>query len=177
MDDLYHYQKGDKKSLFGEFAKASPAFKKLLDGVLGVIKDLVLALDRFFKSDYSGFADILSKWGAFGTVLTVAAGALKQIFDLIGDILGLDLSKLGKDLFTNDFWNKVHLSDKDIIGNVGNFFSGLFGGKTPPAQNNIQVVNHISKDGIKTDVRVNGQDFTRQALGVFSDQRLAGRSW
>ena len=172
MDDLYHYQKGDKNSLFGAFAKASPEFKKILDNILGVINDLAKAMGGFLKGDESGFINLMNKWGAFGLIVTTIAGAFQQIFNVVSDLLKLDLSKLGKDLLHNDFWDKVHLDDKDIIG----YFSGLF--KQAP-KTDLRVDVKVDRAGtVKTEIYQNGQKFmTQMDAAAYSDQSRAGRGY
>lgn len=129
IDDFQHYQKGDKRSIFGDLAKLSPVLKSMFGGISDIFEAIAKTLAFIFQDDTKGMDKLVARWGVWGEILKIIGGALKFIVDTVGALLTLDFDKIGK-MFGGDFFKKLKLDDKSIV----DFFSKTLGlGGTPLA--------------------------------------------
>lgn len=150
MDDLYHYQKGDKESLFGNLAKANPEFKKLLDGVLGVIGGLQAALKGLFTSDWTDFNKMVEKWGSWKIIIQFIVGAVEKLKQLLGDLLTLNFDKLGKDLISGDTFAKAGVSGGGIANFANDALKTLSFGLLGSGSTDVSKVYNITVNGAQS---------------------------
>jgi phage-related protein len=133
------------KKIFGFFAAigyaiASVFFALLptIGAVIGFIINLVLGFVDIILTAVGGIIDIISsifnafKTGDWGKVWTTIQSVFSDIVGKIGGLL-LPIWDAIVNFFKNTDWGKVWQGIKDGISNafkgIGNFISGLFGGK------------------------------------------------
>ncbi len=151
LDDLHaalHIDGDNRKSFFGNLFDKNPALKAMFEGLFDVVTKLATALGALMNKDYDKFSKIMDGWGPWGTALTVAAGALMQIKDTVMALLTLDLDKLGKVLLKNEFWNKVHLSDKDIMDGISKAFESAKDAVFGPDKSKVSGATQTAKQAL-----------------------------